>query len=321
MRAIAALSVAIFHFTNHYNGQNFLIKSEKVREGFVVGAQGVEIFYLISGFIIPFALYHSGYRIRNYFQYMGKRLVRLMPPYIATIILINIVGYCLCRFLWGCVHEIDFGQLFVNVFFLADLFPQYDWINPIFATLEVELQFYLLIGLLFPIFLKKDWALPGIVAALLIGGILTLDSDTVLRNSPYFMLGLTAFFIREQGWKLPFIISLAASLGVLFHYYLWEDLGAAVLGTLLVIFLPTGFKVLSFTGKISYSYYLVHGLAGGWFLFFISSRSFGQDHPVMAIIAALCLSWVAAFILYYIFEKPALKLVKRIKYNTKKGEQ
>ncbi|MBL7899753.1 MAG: acyltransferase family protein, partial [Crocinitomicaceae bacterium] len=74
MRALAALAVASFHFI-HYSGESGqLFSNESLKNCAKFGAQGVELFFIISGFIIPFALDQSGYQIRNYFQYLGKRL-------------------------------------------------------------------------------------------------------------------------------------------------------------------------------------------------------------------------------------------------------
>jgi peptidoglycan/LPS O-acetylase OafA/YrhL len=315
MRAFAALSVAIFHFSNYYNGQQFLIQDEHSRNLFVYGAQGVEIFYLISGFIIPYALFHSKYQLNHFFSYMGKRLSRLLPPYITTIILIQIIGILLCTYLWGCEHDINFRQIVINVFFLADLFPNYDWINPIFATLEVELQFYLLIGLLFPLFKLNKFLYPVICLSILGLGILTTQTDTVLVNSPFFILGMTVFFIKEKSWKWEYIVVLIGIFVSLISYYMWQDFIAAALGFSLLFWLPENFRFLNFTGKISYSYYLVHGLSGGWFLYFVSDTGLGLNYPVIAIILALIISWITAFLMYLIIEKPSILLSKRIKYG------
>lgn len=275
----------------------------------------MEIFYLISGFIIPYALYHARYTFLHFFSYMGKRLSRLLPPYIATIVLIQIIGILLCTYLWGCEHDINFRQIAINIFFLADLFPTYDWINPIFATLEVELQFYLLIGLLFPLFKLHKLLYPLICLVILGLGVLTIQNDTVLVNSPYFILGMTVFFIKEKSWKWEYLIVLAGLFASLLSFYMWQDFFAAIIGFSLLYWLPHNFKFLNYTGEISYSYYLVHGLSGGWFLYFVSDLRLGLEFPVIAIILALIISWLTAFIMYSIVEKPSIRLSKKIKYR------
>lgn len=279
------------------------------------GAQGVELFYAISGFIIPYALYHAKYKIAHYGKYIAKRLLRLFPPYLATIAAILAVGYFLSRFVWHTEFDIHFKQLLVNVLFIADLFPEYGWINPIFATLEVELQFYILIGLLFPLFLKGRYWTIGISLVLLLACIFTREFDTVFVNCPYFLIGLIAFQIREFGFKIEHLFVLAAIFICLFQYFQIEDLAAAALAFSLLLWLPKNIRFLQFTGKISYSYYLVHGLFGGWFLYFTKDTNLWINYSWLMIIFALAISWLGAWVMYLLIEKPCIKLSSKITYH------
>ena len=329
LRAFAAIAVAIFHFSAYF------VWNETTTQNFTYGALGVEIFYMISGFIIPYSLYHSGYLIHHYFRYMGKRLVRLLPPYWLTIFLIVAVGFCLCKFLWGCPWSLsmNFKQSAVNAFFLSDFIfflsdinilsdginPQnYDWLNPIFATLEVELHFYILIGLLFPLIQKIPWTYLIICALFLYGGYETIEYDTVLVRSPYFICGMSIFFIKEKGFNLIYIIPVLSALVVVNEFYYGEDLVVLIIGILSLYLLPRSFKFLNLTGRISYSYYLIHGLAGGNFLHFTADSEFAKSNPVIMIIFALLVSWIAAFGMYWFVERTSMKISKRIKYQKSK---
>lgn len=310
LRAIAALMVAIFHFSSHFSW------SETTTKNFTYGAQGVELFYLISGFIITFSLYHSSYHFSNYFQYISKRLIRLLPPYYMTIFLIVMVGFCMHTFLWGIPYDFNFRQIAINALFLGDVFPDFGWINPIFATLEVELQFYIIIGLLFPLFGKYDWIKFVICMLLLISGIATLGFDTVLRNGPYFVSGIALFYILEKKSDYWAWATLIAALIALMMYYLTEDLIPVIFGILYIAFVPSTTQFLKWTGKISYSYYLTHGLTGMWFLYFTKDYEFAQDNRVLLIGFAVLIAWLGAFILFTTVEKTSMKFSKRIKYKS-----
>ncbi|UKN01753.1 acyltransferase [Paracrocinitomix mangrovi] len=309
LRALAALMVATYHFSAYFSWSNTTTNSLKF------GAQGVEIFYMISGFIITYSLFHSSYNIPNYFKYMGKRLIRLMPPYILTIIIIHIVGTFVAHFEWGSIYDVNFRQSIINILFLADAFPQYDWINPIFATLEVELQFYFLIGLLFPLFQMNKWTFTIISFIWLFVGWQTVEADTALINGPYFICGIAAFYIKQNGWKLPYILPIIASLGTTFWLYYPEDFAIIIVGLIALLFLPEKLKLLNFTGKISFSLYLIHGIIGGWILYFHASSDFAQHYPIIMIVFVLALSWIGAFIMYQFVEKPYMKISKLIKYK------
>lgn len=315
LRGIAALSVAIFHFT-HFQGLNQkLIESETIRQVTIYGAQGVELFYMISGFIIPFALYKSRYQLKNYFQYLSKRIFRLIPPYLITIGLIYLVSYVSCKFIWYTEFDINFKQLFVNVFFIADLFKEYDWINPIFATLKVELQFYILIGLLFTLLQKNDFWMTLILAVLLWIGVLTRTVDTAFVNMPYFMSGFLFFKIYINGYRYYYLLLQLSIFAILIHYYSPEDIWVTLIATALFLYLPKQTKFLKTTGKISYSYYLIHGLTGGQILYFTQDLMIWKNQPFLMIVIALTASWVVALAMFWLIEKPCLQFVSKIKYN------
>ena len=325
IRAIAALSVAAFHFTNHYNGEQFLIKSESVRSFFTYGAQGVELFYVISGFIITYSLYHSRYTLKHYFHYLGKRLSRLFPPYFVTILLITLVSFYLVSFKWGGTYNVEWRKILANSFFAVDFiasfdwlkihFPDNGWINPIFETLKVELQFYLLVGFIFPFINKNKWVLIGSTAILLCLGVWTSQMNTVLLNSPYFLIGIGAFYIFESGWKWEYISVIALCFISLLQYNVWQDVFAAAFALTLILALPPNFKFLGLTGKISYSYYLIHGLIGGWYIYFNYESYLGINYPYVMILLAMLFSWLGAFVIYIFIEKPSLLISKRIKFK------
>src|SRR5947209_12608451 len=77
LRGFAALAVCWFHFTF---GQTPGLKWTGQ-----YGWLGVHTFFVISGFIIPYSLYQYRYSIRDYLRFVGKRLARLHPPYLASI--------------------------------------------------------------------------------------------------------------------------------------------------------------------------------------------------------------------------------------------
>ena len=79
LRGIACLGVCIMHFSG-------TIDSKNLHEITKYGGYGVPIFFAISGFILPYSLDRSSYQIRDFFPFILKRIIRLEPSYIISIL-------------------------------------------------------------------------------------------------------------------------------------------------------------------------------------------------------------------------------------------
>jgi peptidoglycan/LPS O-acetylase OafA/YrhL len=84
LRAVAALSVLLHH---HVFTTRISISSYNPLHIFEYGNQGVTIFFTISGFVVPYAMIVKGYHVRVAHRFLAKRLIRLEPPYLASMVL------------------------------------------------------------------------------------------------------------------------------------------------------------------------------------------------------------------------------------------
>ena len=84
LRAVAATAVAVFHFTN---GAPEFIGDWALARWCMIGAHGVDIFFVISGFVIPWAMAAGGFHWGDAGRFIAKRVIRLDPPFFATIVL------------------------------------------------------------------------------------------------------------------------------------------------------------------------------------------------------------------------------------------
>jgi len=86
LRGIAALSVAWFHIAA---GTPAVATDSWLRASGAYGWLGVEMFFVVSGFVIPWSLARRGYRpIRDGGSFLARRIVRLEPAYLASLILV-----------------------------------------------------------------------------------------------------------------------------------------------------------------------------------------------------------------------------------------
>ena len=189
LRFIAIMSVFLFHL----GGVDTVMTRRFAHDPLAVllsrGDAGVMLFFIISGFVIalPFARAHLfGERLPRLRAYFARRLTRLEPPYIVSLL-----------FLFFLLPFTRHRTLqFLLPHFLASAFYQHNLIygtmspiNVVAWSLEVEFQFYVLAPAIATLFLigSKTWR--RIVLAALIAAFATL-SLVVGTGAPRFVLSL-----------------------------------------------------------------------------------------------------------------------------------
>jgi hypothetical protein len=228
------------------------------------------------------------------------------------IILLLIWNYWLFHFR-GTGTEIlyDVKQFILNITYLAPFFGA-KWIIVIFWTLAVEFQFYILTGLTYNLLLKSAQVRYAIMISLIgVGMLIPEKYFTVLNYYVFFALGFQTFlFVIKKIDIKEYLIS--ALVGILFVYFLVLDIAAlAALFTLLgVFYFNVKTKVSDFFGKISYSLYLTHGLAGGA----VGLFTIKMFTPEIRFTLAIVISIAFAYLYFLLVEKGFLKISKRIKY-------
>jgi peptidoglycan/LPS O-acetylase OafA/YrhL len=128
LRGLAALAVVWFHFTN--GNPNFLEDGALKASG-TFGWVGVEVFFVVSAFIIPFTLYKRGYTTSEHYpRFLAKRLLRLEPPYLACVALTVLLGYWSSALpgFRGVAPSYTPVQVFLHIGYLVG-FSNYEWVN------------------------------------------------------------------------------------------------------------------------------------------------------------------------------------------------
>src|SRR5262245_2944964 len=82
LRGMSALAVCWYHFSGIS-----MIGAGPIRTSGAYGWLWVEVFFVISGFVIPLALLRGRYSLSNYRMFLLKRLTRLYPPYLASVVI------------------------------------------------------------------------------------------------------------------------------------------------------------------------------------------------------------------------------------------
>ena len=316
LRGMASFAVCWFHLTN---GNPAFLPDGLLKLSGAYGWLGVEIFFVISGFVIPYALFHAKYEIRSFGRFVAKRIIRLDPPYAVAIGIIILLGYVSA---WvpgfkGEAFQFSAVQLLLH-FGYINVFFGYPWLNVVFWTLAIEFQYYLLIGLLFPICAgrsKKSVLCLGIFL-----GVLAVVIPHRAFIFPYlflFLAGITTFQYKINIWGRTAYLFLLTVVGVGTYYTLGTP--AAVVSTvtaLAIAFVQIQSRVLGFLGDISYSLYLLHVPIGGKVINLSLRYAYDLEGKVLALIVAAGCSIAAAYLLYRFVEKPSREWSSAISLRT-----
>lgn len=161
LRFIAVTLVVLFHLSAQVSTKSAIpLNTQHWYAGVFAfldrGDIGVRIFFVISGFILgrPFArhylLGHAKPSLRSYYL---RRLTRLEPPYLLNIAVCTISTVIYGHVAWRAIlPHFAASALYLHGF----VFGGAGVVNPVAWTLEMEVQFYLLVPLLALIFLIRN---------------------------------------------------------------------------------------------------------------------------------------------------------------------
>jgi peptidoglycan/LPS O-acetylase OafA/YrhL len=318
LRGLAALSVALYHYTGAVLPK---LRVPEIQNLFKNGWLGVEVFFVISGFVIPYSLLGKGYSPKKILPYMAKRIVRINPPaYLAMLLVLAqwyLIDYAISHRV-AYTKDLSIAQLVHNVL-LTVPFSEQKWIIGIFWTLAIEFQFYIFIGLLFNLLFEKKFIGYFVAVFLGIGLVQYLPFKSIenfFHFSALFALGgLTLFRYQERISNTLYFALLALFAGVAYVEIGWYEAAIGVATALAIYYLKIENGLTRFLGNISYSFYLVHALIGTTCEFILIK--FIPIGPVINRIGMLliCLGVAifGAYLFYLLVEKPFMRLANRLR--------
>ena len=319
LRLVFALSVVAYHsvvLTGFPGWQSHEGWSSVAAE---IGVQG---FFVLSGYLV----WASLERTESLRLYAEKRARRLLPGYLAVILVCVAAALILVpaaradlasviRYLGWNLAFLNFMEPNLPGVFEANRFTE---INGALWTLKIEVMFYLILPLLASLFRaagQRRWILFAFIYVgaeiwrLVFeqaGGIAVELSRQLPGQMSFFVAGVALCSWREQlKWRSMLapagLIMVAASIIVPQA----EPLRAAGLGIItvwLAIGVPRLFDAARF-GDLSYGLYIVHFPI---IQCVVAARLF-QQSPALALVATGFASLLAAFLLWWVIERPALR--------------
>ena len=271
IRGLSILSVILFHLDIKYFNYGFL---------------GVDVFFLISGYVITQSLQKDiNNNIYSFRLFIKKRFFRLYPALITCIILSTIFFL-----FFGDIDEISaiFTQSLTSLFSIQNLFLQYLRVDYFFEnnikffehlwSISAEIQIYIFIGLIYFFLYKKKIDLFNFTFIIILFLSFYIYFNLKHLNENYFSLiiRLFEFFLGSLSYFLNNKIKnryafytnlMIAGLLIINILKFQNNYFSYILLICLILFNYLSFfklhnqiyyAPLNYLGKISYSVYLYH---------------------------------------------------------------
>lgn len=310
LRAIACLMVIFGHYLGSYWYSHRSVATEALffpfirlpirspfefllQKGVIFGQIGVGIFFIITGFLIPFSI-----KKKSTLQFLKVRFFRIYPVYLVSFIIVffmlKISSY---------TYKISFPYGLQEI--LANLFLVYDWFykrpfDIVTWTLLVQIKFYIIVSLFFnkkqafanikkvfffiflffiiSLFLNNQFVL-GYQDSWLFGPLTTISSNVVYLIFIFLGVVFHNLYIKEWSLKTSFVILalsnllfILAAISAFKYGATWQsivinfELGLSLFSLLFVIGNHGLSKIIKFIASISYPLYLVHRINGYLFI-------------------------------------------------------
>jgi peptidoglycan/LPS O-acetylase OafA/YrhL len=247
-------AICSFHF--HASPEGLSIEGDPINDIFGVGCFGVQLFFVVSGFILslPFARQHlCGGKPVGLREYYLRRVTRIEPPYLIHLAFLFVACALVLRYqpthpqlyqneAWAgyILKHILTSLFYANAF----VYTAHPYPNIVLWSLEIEVQFYLLAPFLARVFrIGGIWRRRALLAGLFmllpfagnfvagLCGNSYLIGFSLAGNLQYFLvgflladlylLGRPALTIRTFRWDLFGLLSAGAV--VCFRHSPWLD--------------------------------------------------------------------------------------------------
>jgi peptidoglycan/LPS O-acetylase OafA/YrhL len=336
LRGVAATMVVVFHFT---------VAATDASHPFISGLPawvvkllndgqfGVEIFFVISGFVIAYSQRQAKVTTRYFLNFALRRSFRLDPPYWFTVFLEVFILAVSAKLVHSRTHDVPSAdRVLAHLTYLQELLG-YREIVPVFWTLCLEVQFYVLFTLVRGL---ASWKSDGLATQRIEGGVMAMLSFLSLAVFcqwipnplhglflPYwflFFLGVTVWWAvgTPQRANYFWVMCAAAGLTAVFRHDVPMGLGVS---TAAAIFFAAKLNrmgswlsgwPIQFLGRISYSLYLIHVVIGTRVILF-AARFTGTSvgAKLIGVVFGIVASIVAATLMYVLIEQPWQQLSKR----------
>lgn len=261
LRAIAAILVVITHFT----GKAYSVKL--LDHEFSSGAIGVDIFFIISGFIM---MYVSDLKKQYPIKFILNRFIRILPVHYFFLFILIIIFLIKPDMINSSVSKTYVWESFLLVPALRN---DAEYLNPVIWTLCYEMMFYLIfcVSLNLKNLTTSAIATTLVISAIVFSGFFYKGDNIYISAatdsiSLEFCYGMLLYVFYKKGfltfhWLLPLMLSIILYFVLKqFDFYRFIKLGipSALIFISFLNMKNSKITFLNFLGKISYEIYICH---------------------------------------------------------------
>ncbi|MCJ7934323.1 MAG: acyltransferase [Chryseobacterium sp.] len=319
LRGISALLVCCFHFSEYINFENLHLGDILFKRGSI----GVNIFFVISGFIMAFTTQKKDFGVntsKEIILFYKRRIIRIVPLYFLLTLAWMIIG----RNLTSYFHGEGFERFIHSVLFL----PQKDTFPVLYLgwSLNFEMFFYLIFGISLLFNVKRYiFIILFFIFTYILGNLYSFDQAYLqMVTSPlnlYFVTGvLFALLLNKVTVSKSWAIFISTAGIASFLLYLFGLV--MITNTTITLFIVSlfvfsfllfdfsfrfkGNRFLVFLGDISYSMYLSHPFVEIFFRKFKVEGYLNIPYFILKITVVIAL----AALLYHFVEKKITEYLK-----------
>lgn len=331
LRLVAALAVMAYHYTAFKHGFWGVPAAEKFQflsKFTAYGALGVELFFVISGFVILMSA--QGRSVRDF---AASRISRLFPAYVVAVLAAAVLFTYVAP---GQFKDLTLSQVLANLTMIQQGLGV-PHIDGVYWTLWIELLFYVMIAVLILIGFTEGRIMAFAFLWPLIGAIALTSGSTFLTNflsphyAPFFSAGMMLFLIHKNGhsmlrWCL-FLFNVAVGVqqctkqlvlgsiprntGVETSETVGVVIILSIFGLVALVtvspFASRGHKLFTVAGALTYPLYLFHEAWGWWIISIMPDAT----NKWLVLTAATLVALTIAVLIWRVVERPLGPVIQR----------
>lgn len=342
LRGLAALAVVLFHYRFYLvpDGADRTVPDSL----FGWGGIGVDLFFVISGFIMVYVTDGKGYGLKTSASFIVNRLIRIVPMYYLILLVAFLTGGAMSTFHYADKVDNLISALTFRPYLQspAPLYIDSSGMYNVRWTLNYEIYFYMafslcllvkprLIALAFwfalPVvvvyYLKgeftlsaKGYAFDSVFARLLTNPIILEFGFGALAG---FVYKKVSHYVEGKSALVPLLIATAIGMAIstkeLTAYNLLSGIAFSVLVLTFALYsnvVTRSFPQFLITlGNISFSLYLIHNPLAGFISGKVEKLLPGSMHGVPGFVALLTMSILVAYLTHHYIEVKLTQFLRK----------